>query len=94
MLGGVVGLFSLDARAWMYGPLHQSARYSGFGGAVQGLVEGAYATLAGTLFFARVAAAVVARATGSALFLSRAGPPDIFVLLSTLVWAYLIHASW
>jgi hypothetical protein len=96
--GGVVGAFSLDAQAWLYGPLHQSARYSGFGGAMRGLVEGLFAICGGALVAARVTwlcCGLVSRQVWKErLPGGRVHRMDLAVLVVLLVWCYLIWASW
>lgn len=96
--GAVGGVFSLNARAWLYGPLYQSARYDGFGGPWRALIEGLYAMCAAALVGSRAAwlgGGFVSRAVwkrpipgGSVVTL------DVIVLGVMLVWVYLIWASW
>jgi hypothetical protein len=96
--GGVAGAFSLDAQAWLYGPLHQSARYSGFGGAMRGLVEGLFAICAGAVVAARAAwlccGAVSHWIWKERLPGGRVHRLDFAILGSLLLWCYLIWASW
>ncbi len=96
--GLAAGLFSLDAQAWIYGPLHRSGRYGDVGGAFRGLIEGLYATVVGGAFGARVAwllgAWLSRRLWGEPFSMDRLGRLDLLLLPPTLVWWYLIWASW
>ena len=98
LAGAVVGLFSIDAQSWIRGPLHASSRYSGFGGAVQGLIEGVIAMCSGALVFGRgawLAGGVINRVTGGKpTFGDRLMSGDLIVLGVGLLWAYLIWVSW
>jgi hypothetical protein len=98
LVGAAVGLFSLDAQTWIYGPRHASTRYSGVGGGILGLIEGAYAMCVGGLLGARLAwlacgaisfAVRKQRIPGSHLVRA-----DVVVLAMALLWIYLIYASW
>jgi hypothetical protein len=96
--GAVVGVFSLDAQAWLYGPRYSSARYSGVGGGMRGLIEGAFAMCAGAVVAGRGAwlvASLINRVTGgkpmSGERVARTDAPIIGVLL---LWVYVIWASW
>jgi hypothetical protein len=97
-VGALVGFFSLDAQAWIYGPRFASVRYSGAGGSVRGLIEGAYAMAAGALVGARtawLACGLVNRVRGGKRFLAdHAGMLDLLVLGVFLVWMYLVRVSW
>ncbi len=98
LCGAVMGFFSIDAKAWIYGPLHSTTRYHEFGGAIQALIEGAYAAFAGALVMARLAwlmGGVVNRLSGGKRFPGdRPLLPDLVLLPIVFLWVYLIKASW
>lgn len=98
LAGAVVGLSSLDAQAWIYGPLERSARYGGVGGGMRGLIEGAYAMFAGMVVGGRLAwlaGGLLNRLTGGqAIPGDRPEKIDAGIVGVLLVWVYLIWASW
>ena len=99
LAGATMGFFSLDAKYWIYGPLAKSPRYSGgVGGAIRGLIEGAYAICVGGLVAARLGWLVCGAISIATLKHPTPGGRLVrldFVLLGMVVlWLYLIYASW
>jgi len=96
--GASLGLLSIDAKAWIYGPLERSARYDEFGGAMRALIEKAYAGFAGALVTARLGwlvGGVINRLSGGKRFLGdRLFLPDVVLFPIVFLWVYLIKASW
>ena len=96
--GAVLGLFSLDAKAWLYGPLERSSRYSGVGGAFRGLVEGLFAMGAGALVVSRgvwLLVGLITRMGWSRKVVgAQLGVGDVMLLPILAVWLYLVWASW
>ena len=100
-VGAVGAIFTLNVSALLYGPSHVNERYTGVDGAFRGLVEGGYAFLAGGLLFGRVGWLVgqwLRGSGGSGDASGARGVPDrvdwALVLPVTLLWVYLIYASW
>ena len=95
-LVGYLGAFSINFRAWIWGPHYSTARYSDFGFRQLGemliaaTAAGAIGLRVGWLGASTICVVIWKRG----LKLGRPGWIDLLLIPCLCVWGYLVYVSW